>query len=225
MQGVLKGYKSVRNIRQGRAWERPCQRLWKPRDHLRVTWGTELSIHLDGSSSKGEPLGDHPSLGRKERQDCGSHRLGLWSQIQARPTGGGVESEDPGRNKTPAGMGPGQLVISKCVRVCDARACVCTCARGSELQSHCFEPTKPPPERERQLFFFSCVKKKKIVPVPPSPPLRQNGELVAEKGGRTVQDPPQVCAGHNHCLRHPRKVQLEGRQEKRLGQTKESQED
>jgi len=68
VQGVLKGYKSVRNIRQGRAWERPCQRLWKSRDHLRVIWGTELSIHLDCSSSKGEPLGDHPAwAGRKGR--------------------------------------------------------------------------------------------------------------------------------------------------------------
>lgn len=151
-----------------------------------MIWGTELSIHVDCSSSKGEPLGDYPSLGRKERQDCGSHRLGLWSQIQARPAGGGVESQDPGRNKTPAGVGPGQLVIpSVCMYA--THTCVRTCVGGSELQSHCFEPTEAPPEKERQLFsFFSCVKKKKKkkVPVPPSPPLGQNGEQAAKEGGR-----------------------------------------
>lgn len=31
--------------------------------------------------------------------------------MQARPAGGGVESQDPGRDKIAAGMGPGQLVI------------------------------------------------------------------------------------------------------------------
>lgn len=96
VQGALKVYESVRNVKAGKSLGRPRQRLWKLRDHPRVLWGTEPAIHLDCSSPKGQPLGDYPSLGGKEREDCGSHRLCVWSHIWARPASGEVKSQDPG---------------------------------------------------------------------------------------------------------------------------------
>lgn len=82
VQGALKVYESVRNVKAGKSLGRPRQRPRKPRDHPRVVWRTELPSAWTAIHLKGSPW-ETASLGGKERKDCGSHRFGLWSQIWA----------------------------------------------------------------------------------------------------------------------------------------------
>lgn len=57
-------------------------------------------------------------------------------------------------------------------------------------------------EKTALLFFlFPC-------PCPFLPSLTWKGKLTTEEGAETRQNPCHVCAGQNHCVRHPRKVQL-----------------
>lgn len=119
------------------------------------------------------------------------------------------------------------------------RSKMCTCVYMCVCESGCVaKRTSIPllPERKESyqttareesvlFFFFSPVWKKS--PCPSLTPLPWGGResWLLRKEEEPWQDSPQVCAGHNHCLRHPWKVQLEGRREKRLGQREESQED
>lgn len=104
--------------------------------------------------------------------------------------------------------------------------CVCMCVCVPSLRGNTTSVPLLPDKRilanyhqrrkDSFVIFSFLLCKKNSLSLPPLPSDGRDSRLL-RKEEEPGQDPHQVCAGHNHCIRHPRKVQLRRQEREEAG--------